>query len=308
MALRMGDLVTRSGLSTRTIRRWIADGSLRAKKDEKGQYAFTEEHVTQVLRKVNPSYSPIDRLVLSLSNNKGGVGKTASAINLAREFSEFYSVLLVDLDPQANATSATVDNPDQRSFLNHLADGTPLEELIIPGEHFDVLPSHISFEMAEIKHADPDPQSVLSLKRALDEVNKYQIILIDTLPSLGVLQRIALCAADGVLVPVQASSFAIEGVYNLDMLIQDMNHEYGVATKIVGVVMTMFDQRVSMSHLVKEQLTNAYGKISYDTVIRRNTAIDEAMTLRMPVRDFAPRSFGAIDYKSLTWEVVRNVT
>ena len=308
MVLRMKDLVTRSGASARTIRRWIADGSFPAQKDKTGQYAFTEEDIERAMHRVNPNYRPISNYIMSLSNNKGGVGKTASCINLARELSQHYEVLLVDFDPQSNATAATVENPSQFSFLDHLQNNVPVEDLILPGQYFDVLPSHISFEQAEILYAEPVPEATLRLRNELKKLDKYNIIIIDTLPSLGVLQRMALCAADGVLVPVQAASFAIEGVYNLDMLIQDVNQEYDVDTHIIGIFITMFDQRVRMANLISEQLTDAFGKLRYETVIRRNSSIDEAMTLRVAVQDIAPRSFGALDYKALAWEVVRHVT
>jgi|GEM_PF-1115835 len=307
MPMRVKDIALRTGLSGRTIRRWIADGKLAAEKDETGQHAFTEDHVAAILRVKVPNYRPITKYVLSLSNNKGGVGKTATAINLARELAETYSVLLVDFDPQANATEATVDNPDDRSFLNHIVDGVPLSDLIIPAKQFDVLPSHVSFSRLEMDMLMPRPEGLLALRNALVALDDYQIIIIDTPPSLGIYQHMALCTSNGVFVPVQAASFAINGVYNLNEMINRVNSEFNLKAEMIGIGLTMYDQRNAMDSAVKTKLNDIFGDLVFRTVIRRNTSINESMTLRLPVKDMAPKSYGAQDYAELAAETVFHV-
>ena len=305
--MRVKDVSIRTGLSGRTIRRWIADGKLEVAKDESGQYFFTDEHVETILRAKQPDYRPIDRYVLSLSNHKGGVGKTATAVNLARELSTRYKVLLIDLDPQANATETTVDNPDDRSFMNHISDGVPLRDLILEARYFHVLPSHVSFSLLEMNIASLD-ETVLSLRRALEDVDDYEFILIDTPPTLGIFQYMALCASDGVLIPVQAASFAINGIYNLTGLINKVNEQYDVSAALLGIALTLYDQRNTMDKSVRDQLSTEFVDQVFNTVIRRNTSVNEAMTLRLAVRDLAPKSYGAQDYRELAEETIYHVT
>ena len=305
--MKVRDVSIRTGLSGRTIRRWLASGKLSAPKDNSGHHVFTEEHIEQILRIKMPNYRPIDRYVLSLSNNKGGVGKTATAVNLARELSDLYRVLLIDLDPQANATETTVDNPDDRSFLTHLTDDIPIQDLIVSASNFDVLPSHVSFSRLEMDLESLE-EPVLSLRRALESVDGYNIILIDTPPTLGIYQYMALCASDGVLVPVQAASFAINGIYNLNELINKINEDYNMNVSMLGIALTLYDQRNSMDKAVKDQLSEIFEDLVFETVIRRNTSINESMTLRTPVKDLAPKSYGAQDYRELSEETIYHAT
>ena len=245
--------------------------------------------------------------MLSLSNNKGGVGKTATAVNLARELARDYSVLLVDLDPQANATAATVENLRRHSFADCVIGGVPVDELIVQGEHFDVLPSHISLERLEIESPAPQAELIGALNDALAPVDDYNFIIIDTLPSLGLLQRMAICAADGVLIPVRASTFAIDGIYNLQQLILTMQRLFGARAELFGIVLTMFDSRKTMCRAIKEALNEEFPDNAFESVIRENTAVDQALSLGQAASDFAIGSAGALDYSTFTAEVIRHV-
>ena len=307
MTLRVKDVASLTGMTAGTVRRWIAEGRLDAEKDESGRYALTKSHVNAILEEKRPHFRDVSRCVLSLSNNKGGVGKTATAVNLARELARDYSVLLADLDPQANATAATVENLRRHSFADCVMDGLPVEELIVQGEQFDVLPSHISLERLEIESPAPQADLIPALNDALAPVDDYNFIIIDTLPSLGLLQRMAICAADGVLIPVRASTFAIDGIYNLQQLILTMQRLHGARAELFGIVLTMFDSRKTMCRAIKEALNEEFPDNAFESVIRENTAVDQALSLGLAASDFAAGSAGALDYSTFTAEVIRHV-
>jgi len=249
--------------------------------------------------------------VIAIANQKGGVGKTTSAINLAASLAVLeHKVLLIDADPQANATSGVgfdvrnvktsiyecvVDDVDPRSII--LNTNTP---------NFDLLPSHIDLVGAEIEMLNlPNREKVL--KQVIEKVSHdYEFILIDCSPSLGLITVNALTAADSVIIPVQCEYFALEGLGKLLNTIKIIQSRLNPALQIEGFLLTMYDARLNLSNQVLEEVRRHFHDMVFQTVITRNIRLSEAPSFGLPALSYDVSSKGAQAYLNLARELLQN--
>ena len=249
--------------------------------------------------------------IIAIANQKGGVGKTTTAINLAASLAVLeYRVLLIDADPQANATSGVgfdvrnvktsiyecvVDDVDPRSII--LNTKTP---------NFDLLPSHIDLVGAEIEMLNlPNREKVL--KQVIDKIaSDYDFILIDCSPSLGLITVNALTAADSVLIPVQCEYFALEGLGKLLNTIKIIQSRLNPELQIEGFLLTMFDSRLNLSNQVYEEVKKHFQEMVFETVITRNIRLSEAPSYGLAAVEYDITSKGAQSYLNFARELLQN--
>jgi chromosome partitioning protein len=245
----------------------------------------------------------------AIANQKGGVGKSTTAVNIAGYLGQWgHRTLLVDLDPQGNATSGlgVLREPSRPNVYSVLVEGRPAETAIIPtaAPGVDLLPSDIALAGAEIELISL-PRRESRLLYALDGLgDAYEYILIDCPPSLGLLTLNALVAARHLLVPIQCEFYALEGLghlaYTLDMVRQQSNPRLELA----GIVMTLYDQRTTLSAQVVEEVRRMYPEVVFRTLIPRNVRLSEAPSYGMTIGQYNPRSRGGVAYADLTRELL----
>jgi chromosome partitioning protein len=247
--------------------------------------------------------------VIAVANQKGGVGKTTTAVNLAACLAkEGRKVLLVDSDPQGNATSGLgFDKRDVRKCVyDNIINDVPMAETLkhTAYENLDVIPATIQLAGAEIELV-----SLMNregrLKNALERVkHDYDYVIIDCPPSLGLLTINALTAASSVMIPVQCEFYALEGITMLMNTIQLVQRNLNPALKLEGVVMTMFDSRTNLAQDVVEEVKKYFKTKMYKTIVPRNVRLSEAPSHGMPVIDYDSKSKGAQVYMELAQEVI----
>ena len=249
--------------------------------------------------------------VISIANQKGGVGKTTTSVNLGACLAHIgKKVLLVDIDPQGNATSGMgVEKADvNQCVYNVLVEDVDVKQVILPTseENFDIIPATIQLAGAEIELV-PTISREVRLKRALDTVkNQYDYILIDCPPSLGLLTLNSLTASDSIIIPVQCEYYALEGLSQLLSTVRLVQKHLNKNLAIEGVLLTMLDARTNLGLQVIEEVKKYFQDRVYKSIIPRNVRLSEAPSHGKPIITYDPKSRGAEVYLELAKEVIAN--
>jgi chromosome partitioning protein len=247
--------------------------------------------------------------IIAIANQKGGVGKTTTSVNLAASLGVLEKkVLLIDADPQANATSGLgldVDSIELGTYqlLEHTKTA---EETIIKtsSPNVDLIPAHIDLVAIEIELVDKDDREYMMKKAIRHLKEKYDYILIDCAPSLGLLTLNALTAADSVMIPIQCEYFALEGLGKLLNTIKSVQKIHNPELDIEGMVLTMYDSRLRLSNQVVEEVKKHFSEMVFDTIIQRNVRLSEAPSYGESIIKYDASSKGAANYLNLANEVV----
>lgn len=247
---------------------------------------------------------------IAITNQKGGVGKTTTAINLAASLAVLeYKTLLVDADPQANTTSGIGFDPKnvKSSIYECIVDGVEAESVILQTAtpNLDLIPAHIDLVGAEIEIINM-PNREKMMRKAIEAVkDDYDFVLIDCSPSLGLLTVNALTAADSVIIPVQCEYFALEGLGKLLNTIKIVQSQLNPELDIEGILLTMFDTRLRLSRQVVQEVKTHFQQMVFDTIINRNTKLGEAPSFGTSIIMHDADSTGAINYLNLAREILQ---
>lgn len=252
-------------------------------------------------------------MIIAITNQKGGVGKTTTAINLAAAFAnKGFRTLLIDLDPQANSSMAYVDvrGTPRRGIFEVLTDNVPIQDVLVPGEklqQLEIAPATIALSSLE-KALATELDQQFRLQDALKPVqDEYDYIILDTPPTLGVITVNALVAASHVLIPIQSSYFALEGTDDLIDTIDKVKARFNPGLQILGAVITLHDKRTILGRDIREQIRDVFGDKLFETLISKSVRLEESPAYREPIFSFAPESSGAYEYYKLSEEVLSRV-
>jgi len=251
--------------------------------------------------------------VIAIANQKGGVGKTTSSINLSASLGVLEKkILLIDADPQANATSGAgieIENVKKGTYqlLEHTS---KVEEVIMKtaSPNFEIIPAHIDLVASEIELVDNEKREYM-LKEAIKNIKeKYDYILIDCPPSLGLITLNALTCADSVIIPIQCEYFALEGLGKLLNTIKSVQKLHNKNLDIEGLLLTMYDSRLRLSNQVVEEVQKHFKKMVFKSIIQRNIRLSEAPSYGKNIISYDANSRGATDYLSLAEEIIKRNT
>ena len=245
--------------------------------------------------------------IIALANQKGGVGKTTTAVNLSAALAERgRKVLLVDMDPQGNSTSGLgIEKNLQRTVYDLLVNDATARECVSHGIYkaLDVIPSTVDLAGAEIEMLDLEKHEFILKKKLRNLAGSYDYVIIDCPPSLNLLTVNALTTAGSVLVPIQCEFYAMEGLTQLMHTIRLVQKKLNPGLKLEGVLFTMYDSRTNLSRQVVESVRQYFDGKTYETLIPRNVRLAEAPSHGMSIFEYDPRSVGADAYRSLAEEV-----
>lgn len=250
--------------------------------------------------------------IIAFANQKGGVGKTTSAVNIASELGiQKKKTLIVDFDPQGNATSAVgiTRKSGISSSYDVLAGKAKIKNAIIKTEFSNlyVLASNMSLAAAEFELAELNNRSY-KLKEVLDEIkNDFDFIIIDCPPSLGMLTINALTASDGVIIPMQCEYFALEGLTQILLTTKQVKKNFNPKLEFIGIILTMYNGRLNLSLSVIDELKKHYADKLFKTPVSRNVKISEAPSYGMPIQYYDKYAKGTDDYKEITKELLERI-
>ena len=249
--------------------------------------------------------------IIAFLNQKGGVGKTTTCVNMSSYLAEMgKKVLLLDIDAQGNASSSLGIEKDNKykTIYNVIVDDNTIDEVIVPTKfaNLDIIPSDVDLAGAEVELVQMNNREKV-VRRILQQVkDRYDFICIDCPPSLGLITVNALTACDSVLIPIQCEYFALEGLSQLMYTIKLVKKHLNESIDVEGVVLTMKDNRSNLGQQVAEDISKYFGKKVYKTVIPRNIRLAEAPGFGEPINVYDPKSSGAVAYKTLTLEFLKN--